>query len=60
MNGLLGGMRLPRYVLVTVKRYVKLYREGGTAAFFAPPQKRSASKLRPQVCQEVQALLDPS
>src|SRR5262252_6668031 len=40
--------------LVTVKRYVKLYREGGTAAFFAPPKKRSASKLS----QEVQALLD--
>ena len=44
--------------LVTVKRYVKLYREGGTAAFFAPPKKRSASKLSPAVCQEVQALLD--
>ena len=44
--------------LVTVKRYVKLYREGGTAAFFAPPKKRSASKLSPPVCQEVQALLD--
>jgi hypothetical protein len=37
---------------------VKLYREGGTAAFFAPPKKRSASKLSPSVCQEVQALLD--
>jgi len=44
--------------LVTVKRYVKLYREGGTAAFFAPAKKRSASKLSPPVCQEVQALLD--
>ena len=44
--------------LVTVKRYVKLYREGGTAAFFAPPKKRSASKLSPLVCQEAQALLD--
>jgi transposase-like protein len=44
--------------LVTVKRYVKLYREGGTAAFFAPPKKRSASKLSAPVCQEVQALLD--
>src|ERR1700746_2601205 len=31
--------------LVTVKRYVKLYREGGAAAFFAPAKKRSASKL---------------
>jgi transposase-like protein len=44
--------------LVTVKRYVKLYREGGTAAFFVAPKKRSASKLSPEVCQEVQALLD--
>ena len=44
--------------LVTVKRYVKLYREGGTAAFFTPPKKRSASKLSAPVCQEVQALLD--
>lgn len=44
--------------LVTVKRYVKLYRAGGTAAFFTPPKKRSASKLSPSVCQEVQALLD--
>ncbi|MBV8414206.1 MAG: helix-turn-helix domain-containing protein [Verrucomicrobia bacterium] len=44
--------------LVTVKRYVKLYREGGTAAFYVPAKKRSASKLSPQICQEVQALLD--
>jgi transposase-like protein len=44
--------------LVTVKRYVKLYREGGTAAFFLPTKKRSASKLKPAVCQQVQALLD--
>ena len=44
--------------LVTVKRYVKLYREGGTAAFFAPAKQRSASKLSPPVCHEVQALLD--
>jgi transposase-like protein len=44
--------------LVTVKRYVKLHREGGAAAFFAPAKKRSASKLNPVVCQEVQVLLD--
>ena len=44
--------------LVTVKRYVKLHRQGGAAAFFVPRTKRSASKLNPQVCQEVQALLD--
>jgi transposase-like protein len=42
--------------LVTVKRYVKLYREGGEAAFFV--KKRSASKLTEQVCQQAQGLLD--
>jgi transposase-like protein len=44
--------------LVTVKRYVRLYRESGTAAFFAPAKKRSASKLSPVVCQQAQAFLD--
>ncbi|MGA8697354.1 MAG: hypothetical protein WB689_26650 [Xanthobacteraceae bacterium] len=44
--------------LVTVKRYVKLYREGGTAAFFVSAKKRSGSKLSPEVSQQVQALLD--
>ena len=44
--------------LVTVKRYVKLYREGGAAAFFAPAQKRSASKLTAEICQQAQGLLD--
>src|SRR5580704_6620440 len=44
--------------LVTVKRYVKLYREHGAAAFFAPAKKRSASKLTAEVCQQVQGLLD--
>ena len=44
--------------LVTVKRYVKLYRESGAAAFFAPAKKRSGSKLTAQVCQQVQGLLD--
>ena len=44
--------------LVTVKRYVKLYREGGAAAFFVPAKKRSASKLTPEVCQQAQGLLN--
>jgi transposase-like protein len=44
--------------LVTVKRYVKLYREAGAAAFFAPAKKRSASKLTAEVCQQAQGLLD--
>jgi transposase-like protein len=44
--------------LVTVKRYVKLYREGGEAAFFVAAKKRSASKLTAEVCQQAQGLLD--
>jgi transposase-like protein len=44
--------------LVTVKRYVKLYRESGEAAFFVPAKKRSASKLTAEVCQHAQGLLD--
>src|SRR6266403_276502 len=44
--------------LVTVKRYVKLYRESGAAAFFAPAKKRSGSKLTAEVCQQVQGLLE--
>jgi transposase-like protein len=44
--------------LVTVKRYVKLFRESGAAAFFAPAKKRSGSKLTAEVCQQVQGLLD--
>jgi transposase-like protein len=44
--------------LVTVKRYVKLHREAGVAAFFAPAKKRSASKLTREVCQQAQELLD--
>jgi hypothetical protein len=44
--------------LVTVKRYVKLYREAGAAGFFAPARKRSASKLTAPVCLQAQGLLD--
>ena len=44
--------------LVTVKRYVKLFREGGAASFFAPVKKRSASKLTTEVCRQAQELLD--
>src|ERR1700736_4321063 len=36
--------------LVTVKRYLKLYREHGAAAFFAPAKKRSGSKLTGESC----------
>jgi|SRR6266511_3966709 len=44
--------------LVTVKRYVKLYRGGGPRAFFAPPARRRGSKLTPEVLAAAQALLD--
>ena len=44
--------------LVTVKRYVKLYREAGPRAFFAPPPRRKGSKLTPQVLERAQTLLD--
>ena len=37
---------------------MKLYREGGAAAFFAPAKKRSAGKLTAEVSQQAQGLLD--
>ena len=45
--------------LVTVKRYVKLFREAGAAAFFAPAKKRSASKLTEEVCQQAPRVIGP-
>jgi transposase-like protein len=44
--------------LVTVKRYVKLYRQGGVRAFFAPPKRRAGNKLTAEVCQQAQRLLN--
>ncbi len=44
--------------MVTVKRYVKLYREGGPKAFFAPRPRRRGSKLTPERLVEAQGLLD--
>lgn len=44
--------------LATVKRYMKVHREQGTAGFFRPPRRRSASVLTPEVMQQAQALLD--
>jgi hypothetical protein len=44
--------------LVTVKRYVKLYRQKGPKGFYAVPPTRAASKLTPEVLGQVQALLD--
>ena len=43
---------------VTVKRYVKRYRNEGPKGFYAPPRQRSASKLTPPVIQQAQAYLD--
>lgn len=44
--------------LTTVKRYVKKYREGGAKAMFAPPPKRSGTKLSAERLRQVQQLLD--
>jgi len=44
--------------LVTVKRYVKLYRKEGPKAFFAPQPRRRGSKLTPERLVEAQGLLD--
>jgi len=44
--------------LVTVKRYVKLYRHRGVRAFFAPSPRRIGHKLTPEVCAQAQGLLN--
>ena len=44
--------------LATVKRYMKVHREHGSAGFFRAPRRRSASVLTPEVKQRAQALLD--
>jgi transposase-like protein len=44
--------------LVTVKRYVKLYRQGGVHAFFAPQKRRTGHKLTAEVRQQAQTLLN--
>lgn len=44
--------------LVTVKRYVKLYRHHGVRAFFVPPPRRGGHKLTPAVCAQAQGLLN--
>jgi len=43
---------------ISVKRYVKLYRQKGIAGFFEEPRRRGAAVLTPPVLQEVQGLLD--
>jgi hypothetical protein len=44
--------------LATVKRYMKVYRDQGSAGFYRPPRRRSAGVLTPEVRQRAQALLD--
>ena len=44
--------------LVTVKRYLKLYRNQGAAGFFRQPRRRGATVLTAEVRQQTQALLD--
>lgn len=44
--------------LATVKRYMKVHREQGSAGFFRLPRRSSASVLTPEVKQRAQALLD--
>lgn len=43
---------------ISVKRYVKLYREKGIAGFFEPPRRRGAAVLTPAMLSEVQGFLD--
>ena len=43
---------------LAVKRAVKLFRQEGTRGFYKPRKRRSAAVLTPEVCAQVQALLD--
>jgi len=44
--------------LTTVKRYTGKYRQEGGKAFFAPPRRRSGSRLNPERLAQAQQLLD--
>src|SRR6266705_3188938 len=44
--------------LGTVQRYMKVHRKQGTAGFFRPERRRSASVLKGEVKQRAPALLD--
>jgi transposase len=44
--------------LTTIKRYVKKFRQGGARAMFAPPARRSGSKLDAARLAQAQQLLD--
>ena len=43
---------------LAVKRAVKLFRQEGTRGFYKPRKRRAAAVLTPQVCAQVEALLD--
>lgn len=43
---------------ISVKRYVKCYREEGSSGFFSPRRTRSATVLTPEVLRVVQKSLD--
>ena len=43
---------------VTIKRYVKLYREQGPRGFYAPRRGRGPVVLTPEVMAQVQRMLD--
>lgn len=44
----------------SMKRWVKRYRKGGSAAFFKPPTPRSVAVLTPEKLAQIQALLAES
>jgi transposase len=44
--------------LVTVKRCVKRYRQGGAKAFYQPAKRKTGTQLTPERLAEVQTLLD--
>jgi hypothetical protein len=52
---IVGAFGVP---LATVKRYMKVHRQQGTAGFFQQPRRRSANVLTAEVRQRAQALLD--
>ena len=61
VNGTVGQADIARAFhvpTVTVKRYVKRFRESSGKDFFTPPRRRSASVLKGEVKVKAQALLD--
>ena len=44
--------------LVTIKRYVKRYRQKGAKSFFAPPERRAGSQLTSEMLLKARGLLE--